>query len=208
MGRQQDLDRLYPVLDSLAQRVGGPRKRKNCTDYMDWPDRGVYFSSNRGNVANRPTSHASRGWARTRSAGSGTTLWDRLKQHYGAGSASSDHPHGGTHRGSVYRKRVGEAIIEKYDLHDDDPTWDKRWSSARPRRGPRRGVHPRTPRERVHPRAALHLGRHRRRTWAPTATASLSGRMPSHYSATSSVNHSTPAKRGGSVTAAGAERFG
>jgi len=66
MGRQQDLDRLYPVLDSLAQRVGGPRKRKNCTDYMDWPDRGVYFSSNRGSVANRPTSHASRGWARTR----------------------------------------------------------------------------------------------------------------------------------------------
>jgi hypothetical protein len=29
----------------------------------------------------------------------------------------------------VYRKRVGEAIIEKHDLHDDYPDWDKRWSS-------------------------------------------------------------------------------
>jgi hypothetical protein len=52
-----------------------------------------------------------------------------LKQHYGTGSGSSDHPHGGAHRGSVYRKRVGEAIIEKHDLDDDYPDWDKRWSS-------------------------------------------------------------------------------
>ena len=29
----------------------------------------------------------------------------------------------------MYRKRVGEAIIEKHDLHEDYPDWDKRWSS-------------------------------------------------------------------------------
>jgi len=29
----------------------------------------------------------------------------------------------------VYRKRVGGPIIEKHDLHDDYPDWDKRWSS-------------------------------------------------------------------------------
>ncbi|GGN91773.1 hypothetical protein GCM10009030_15160 [Haloarcula pellucida] len=29
----------------------------------------------------------------------------------------------------MYRKRVGEAIIEKHNLHDDYPDWDKRWSS-------------------------------------------------------------------------------
>jgi hypothetical protein len=29
----------------------------------------------------------------------------------------------------VYRKRVGEAIIEKHDLIDDYPDWDKRWLS-------------------------------------------------------------------------------
>lgn len=29
----------------------------------------------------------------------------------------------------MYRKRVGEAVIEKHDLHNDYPDWDKRWSS-------------------------------------------------------------------------------
>jgi hypothetical protein len=130
MARRDDLDRFYGLLDDLARQVGGARKLKNCTGYMDWPDRGVYFflepgetrtSSDRMRVA-RVGTHAV-------SEGSSTSLWDRLKQHYGTGSGSSDHPHGGAHRGSVYRKRVGEAIIEKHDLHDDYPDWDERWSS-------------------------------------------------------------------------------
>jgi hypothetical protein len=29
----------------------------------------------------------------------------------------------------VYRKRVGEALIEKHDLHHEYPDWDNRWSS-------------------------------------------------------------------------------
>lgn len=29
----------------------------------------------------------------------------------------------------MYRKRVGEALIEKHDLHDDYSDWDIRWSS-------------------------------------------------------------------------------
>lgn len=34
----------------------------------------------------------------------------------------------------MYRKGVGEAIIEKYNLHNDYPDWDKRWSNIdRPR---------------------------------------------------------------------------
>jgi hypothetical protein len=37
--RQRDLDVFY----DLEQRVGGTRKLKNCTGYMDWPDPGVYF---------------------------------------------------------------------------------------------------------------------------------------------------------------------
>jgi hypothetical protein len=130
MARRDDLDRFYGLLDDLARQVGGARKLKNCTGYMDWPDRGVYFflepgetreSSDRMRVT-RVGTHAV-------SEGSSTSLWDRLKQHYGTGSGSSDHPHGGAHRGSVYRKRVGEAIIEKHDLHDDYPDWDERWSS-------------------------------------------------------------------------------
>jgi hypothetical protein len=97
---------------------------------MQWPDRGVYVFLEPGetrSATGRP--RVTRVGTHAVSAGSSTSLWDRLKQHYGTGSGSSDHPHGGNHRGSVYRKRVGEAIIEKHDLHDDYPDWDERWSS-------------------------------------------------------------------------------
>jgi hypothetical protein len=130
MSRQDDIDRLYAVLDDLSRRVGGARKLKNCTGYMDWPDRGLYVflepgercGSTDGFRVTRVGTHAV-------SDGSSTSLWDRLKQHSGTGSRSADHPHGGAHRGSVYRKRVGEAIIEKHGLHDDYPDWNHRWSS-------------------------------------------------------------------------------
>jgi hypothetical protein len=97
---------------------------------MDWPNRGVYFFLEPGETRDA-TEHrrVTRVGTHAVSAGSSTSLWDRLKQHYGTGSGSSNHPHGGAHRGSVYRKRVGEAIIEKHDLHDDYPVWDDRWSS-------------------------------------------------------------------------------
>ena len=130
MARQDDLDRFYGLLDDLAKRVGGTRKLKNCTGYMDWPDRGVYFFLEPGEMRDSSDQmRVTRVGTHAVSEGSSTSLWDRLKQHYGTGSGSSNHPHGGNHRGSVYRKRVGEAIIEKHDLHDDYPDWDKRWSS-------------------------------------------------------------------------------
>ncbi|WP_049937276.1 hypothetical protein [Haloplanus natans] len=130
MTRQDDLDRLYRLLADLDRRVDGARKLKRCTGYMDWPDRGVYVflapgeprTAGGGLRVARIGTHAV-------SVGSSTSLWDRLKQHYGTGSGSADHPHGGNHRGSVYRQRVGEAIIEKYGLHDDYPDWGERWAS-------------------------------------------------------------------------------
>jgi len=130
MSRDDDIDRFYALLDALVDRVGGPRKLKDCTGYMDWPDRGVYFFLEPGETR-RSAAHLriTRVGTHAVSTGSSTSLWDRLKQHYGTGSASSDHPHGGNHRGSVYRKRVGEAIIERHDLHDDYPAWDNRWAS-------------------------------------------------------------------------------
>ena len=128
--RQCDLDRFYDLLHDLEQRVGGTRKLKNCTGYMDWPERGVYFFLEPGETRNSTGQmRVTRVGTHAVSEGSSTSLWDRLKQHYGTGSGSSNHPHGGNHRGSVYRKRVGEAIIKKHDLHDDYPDWDKRWSS-------------------------------------------------------------------------------
>jgi hypothetical protein len=130
MPRQTDLDRFYDLLAALRDRVGGTRKLKNCTGYMDWPDRGVYFFLEPGETRqSTDQQRVTRVGTHAVSEGSSTSLWDRLKQHYGTGSGSSNHPHGGAHRGSVYRKRVGEAIIEKHDLHGDYPDWDERWSS-------------------------------------------------------------------------------
>jgi len=126
MSRQGDLDRLYGLLDDLERRVGGTRRLKGCDGYMDWPDRGVYFFLEPGET--RSATDQSR-VTHAVSAGSGTTLWDRLKQHYGTGSRSAAHPHGGNHRGSVYRERVGEAIVEKHALRDEYPDWGTRWSA-------------------------------------------------------------------------------
>lgn len=130
MTRRDDLDRFYGLLDDLEARVGGTQKLKNCTGYMDWPDRGLYFFLEPNQTrASSDQRRVSRVGTHAVSAGSSTSLWDRLKQHYGTGSNSSTHPHGGNHRGSVYRKRVGEAIIRRYGLRNDYPDWDERWSS-------------------------------------------------------------------------------
>jgi hypothetical protein len=102
MSRQEDLHRFYALLEELENRVGGPWKLKHCTGYMDWPDRGVYFFLEPGEPRDATGQlRVTRVGTHAVSEGSSTSLWDRLKQHYGTGSGSSNHPHGGAHRGSV-----------------------------------------------------------------------------------------------------------
>ena len=55
------------------------------------------------------------------STGSKTSLWNRLRNHRGA--TRGTYEGGGNHRGSVFRKLVGEAIIERDDLEEQYPTW-------------------------------------------------------------------------------------
>lgn len=57
--------------------------------------------------------------------GSGTRLWTRLSQHKGQLRSG-----GGNHRGSVFRRHVGRALIERDGL--DFPTWDNRSEAASP----------------------------------------------------------------------------
>jgi hypothetical protein len=66
------------------------------------------------------------------STGSGTSLWNRLRTHRGATSGSYEG--GGNHRGSVFRKRVGEAIIERDGLHEEFPEWGAGTTAGRERR--------------------------------------------------------------------------
>jgi len=133
MSRQDDLNRLYRLFETLEEQVGGMRRLDDCTGYMDWPERGVYFffaaDEDRGTGEylrlTRVGTHAV-------STGSGQALWDRLRTHRGANRGTYEG--GGNHRGSVFRKRVGEALIERNDLHDEYPYWGEGSSAGRERR--------------------------------------------------------------------------
>lgn len=130
MGRAADLDRLYDLLDALAEAVGGPRRLGDCTGYMDWPERGVYFvfapdefrADGDGHRLARVGTHAV-------SAGSSTTLWNRLRAH--RGNERGTFAGGGNHRGSVFRERVGEAIVARDGLDGAYPHWGEGSSADR-----------------------------------------------------------------------------
>lgn len=133
MGRCDDVDRLYDLFADLTERVGGARTLADCTGYLDWPDRGVYFffaPDERRGADGHP--RLTRVGTHAVSAGSGTALWDRLRTHRGATRGSYEG--GGNHRGSVFRKRVGEALIEREGLGDEFPHWGEGSTAGRERR--------------------------------------------------------------------------
>ncbi|ELZ45286.1 hypothetical protein C463_06682 [Halorubrum californiense DSM 19288] len=133
MSRRPDLDRLYDLLDRLEANVGGKQRLKDCTGYMDWPDRGVYLFFAAGETRDSTDQlRLTRIGTHAVSTGSSTSLWDRLRTHRGANRGSYEG--GGNHRGSVFRKRVGEAMIERDGLHDEYPYWGQGSSAARERR--------------------------------------------------------------------------
>ncbi|QCC48527.1 hypothetical protein [Halobellus limi] len=133
MARREDIDRLYALLDELEQTVGGKQKLKDCTGYMDWPDRGVYFffaSDERADAGDQL--RITRIGTHAVSEGSRTSLWDRLRTHRGANRGTYEG--GGNHRGSVFRKRVGEAFLARDSLDDEYPHWGEGSSAKRDRR--------------------------------------------------------------------------
>jgi hypothetical protein len=104
--RIADLRRFYDILARLELQVGGMRRLCACEARSEWPKQGVYFftekdewrlGSGTGHRIVRVGTHAV-------SNGSRTTLWNRLAQHKGTSSL------GGNHRGSVFRKLVGQAL--------------------------------------------------------------------------------------------------
>ena len=113
MSRAEHLQEFYALLDELSDRVGGARVLGECSARSGWPNRGVYFFFEEGENRSGPDARPRvvRVGAHAVTAGSKTTLWRRLSQHKGVEKSG-----GGNHRGSVFRKLVGYALIEK------DPT--------------------------------------------------------------------------------------
>jgi len=107
MSRLADLIRFYDLLRQLERRVGGTRTLSELGGRGDWPERGVYFFFEPGET--RRDSGAGprlvRVGTHALTAGSRSTLRQRLSQHRGLASG------GGNHRGSIFRLLVGQALL-------------------------------------------------------------------------------------------------
>lgn len=119
-GRLRNLREFYSLLAVLQERLGGTRSLCDCSGYMNWPTRGVYFfmeaGEDRSDTGSGPRivrvgTHALNAMSRTK-------LWGRLSQHRGQNKSG-----GGNHRGSVFRLIVGNALIAKHGY--GFPTWGK-----------------------------------------------------------------------------------
>ena len=122
MDRETDVDRLYALLDRLEDRVGGKQYLADCNGRMDWPERGIYlFFAPDETRASTDRRRITRIGTHAVSSESGTTLWNRLIAH--RGTFRGKYADGGNHRGSVFRLRVGEAMIERDGLHEEYPEW-------------------------------------------------------------------------------------
>lgn len=122
--RPTELQAVYQTLEKAVEQTGGPFYLDNCTGTQNWPDRGLYvFFSKDTDIEYDPVSE----WQITRvgtvgvSANSSSTLWDRLRQH--RGNNRGKYKTGGNHRGSVFRKHVGRAILERDDIGKEYPHW-------------------------------------------------------------------------------------
>ncbi len=107
MDRLSDLVRLYALLDSLEDKLGGKRTLSECSGRMSWPTRGVYFFFEAGEERDDSGSgpRVVRVGTHALIAKSRTTLWNRLSQHRGVEKTG-----GGNHRGSIFRLIVGSAL--------------------------------------------------------------------------------------------------
>jgi hypothetical protein len=107
VNRREDLDRFYWVISRLRENCQGFRCLKECTRKSGWPARGVYFFFEDHEFReDGSTLRVVRVGTHAVSANSRTTLWNRLHTHRGVSSG------GGNHRGSIFRKRVGEALLQ------------------------------------------------------------------------------------------------
>ncbi len=132
--RERDLLRFYKILAALERKVGGTRKLADCTGRGNWPRRGVYFFQEPGEF--RPDTGDSLRIVRVGVGPDGVrsssrTLWDRLHDHKGFSTSS-----GGNHRGSIFRRLVGESLMNRDDVFC--PSWKR--GIPKPRSGTKREI--------------------------------------------------------------------
>ena len=109
MNRVADVNRLYALLGVLRDRLGGYRYLHDCSAQDGWPRRGVYFFFENGEEREVGGLRVVRVGTHALGARSRPTLWDRLRQH--RETSSGGFADGGSHRSSVFRRHVGDALL-------------------------------------------------------------------------------------------------
>jgi hypothetical protein len=105
------IQQFYEVLEQIETKIGGKQTLANCDGRM--PERGVYFFFEPGEE--RTTTGSGLRVVRVGTHGlrknGNANLWGRLRQH--RGNVGGRNPGGGNHRGSVFRKHLGTALINR-----------------------------------------------------------------------------------------------
>lgn len=114
--QQKDTDKFYALLDELSDRVGGPRRLRDCTS-SGWPSHGVYFFLEDGETRLNGPPRVARIGTHALTATSTATLWNRLSTH--RGNVGGSRPGGGNHRASIFRLHVGTALLTQGDWPSD-----------------------------------------------------------------------------------------
>lgn len=128
--RRAALDQLYALWERIQADCGGRRSLADPQTRTACPPAGVYFFFEPGEQRDdgrtlrvvRVGTHAITG-------GSQTTLWSRLRTHRGA--LAGRNPGGGNHRGSVFRRHIGSALIARDGYADACETWGQGASAPR-----------------------------------------------------------------------------
>lgn len=125
-----DLDRFYTAMRKLSSLPGQGLALGECHGRMNWPDRGVYFFVEPGEVRRdaKEEPRVVRVGTHAVSTGARSTLWPRLRAHRGTSSSGT-----GNHRGSVFRRHVGQAILSRgASTRSKVPTWGVGSNAPRP----------------------------------------------------------------------------
>ncbi|MFT5424810.1 MAG: hypothetical protein ACI89L_002612 [Phycisphaerales bacterium] len=126
MSTESDRDRLHGLLNTLAERTGGPFRLAECHGKLNWPMRGVYFFYEHGEVRPDGTPRLTRIGTHALKSGGKATLWNRLGTHRGTIAG------GGNHRGSIFRLHVGTGLLRRDDTLAPCNTWSVGNSAKKP----------------------------------------------------------------------------
>ncbi len=123
MTRKEDLDYLHELLGELEKAIGGKRTLKDPDSCNNLPRFGIYifFSAKEKRELGRENRIVRIGTHAVNSQ-SKRTLRDRLREHQG-NITKRGRRDGGSHRGSVFRKLVGFALINRDNLKGIYPEW-------------------------------------------------------------------------------------